>query len=297
MRRKLSRFTRVALFGVYMAVIRVLTGHILGIAKFYPIRLVFYFLHRHLHPDVAQVGDHQMFLDSQDGLKLSINPTYEKLQTKAIKREIRKGDTVLDIGAHIGYYTLLLAKLVGENGRVFAFEPEPSNFGLLEKNVKANGYSNVVLVQKAVSNQTGIAKLFLNRSNTGGHSLRKGRYTKDSIEVAAIRLDDYFKDYDGKIDFIKMDIEGSEGEALRGMLSLLKKNNHLKIITEFSPTMIRASTVQPEEYLSLLVEHNFRLFSINERKGEIEPVTIDELMLRSANKHFITNLLCTRGGQ
>ena len=69
--------------------------------------------------------------------------------TALVKRIVRNGDIVVDIGAHIGYYTLIFARLVGPKGKVFAFEPEPNNFNLLIKNIKINGYKNIIPVQKA----------------------------------------------------------------------------------------------------------------------------------------------------
>lgn len=288
---------RMILYRIFSVVIRVFYGHVHGIGRFYPIRVIFYFLHRHLHPNVIQVENHQIFLDPQDDLCLSINPSWEKLQTELVKREIKKGDTALDIGAHIGYYTLLLARLVGENGKVFAFEPEPANFALLKKNVKVNGFcDNVILNQKAVASETKRTQLFLGRDNTTGHSLYKGHYRsrryKSEVEVEAVRLDDYFKGE--RVDFIKMDIEGGEGEALIGMLSLLERNKHIKIITEFCPGMLEASNVGTRKYLELLTRLSFKLFNINEEKGELESTTAEELSTKEADKEFATNLLCIR---
>jgi len=290
----LFRIIRRVFFRIFKSTADVFYGRLYGMEKLYPIRVAFYFLHRHLHPDAIQVENHQIFLDPEDSLCLSINPTWEKHVTELIKSEVKKGDTILDIGAHIGYFTLLFARLVGERGKVFAFEPHPVNFGLLKKNISITNYSNIILNQKAVTNKTGTVELFLNKKNTGGHSLYKSRYTKTSIVVECIKLDDYFRDYDGKIDFIKMDIEGSEGEALLGMLSLLKKNDHIKIVTEFGPSMLRASGVQPEEYLGLLVEQGFNLFIINEQKGIVEPATIDELVPKCRDNRSLIYLFCVK---
>jgi len=291
---ELFRIIRRVFFRIFKSTTEVFCGHVYGIGKLYPIRVIFYFLHRHFHPDVVQVENHRIFLDPKDSLYLSINPEWEKHITELVKKEVKKEDTVLDIGAHIGYFTLLFARLVGEHGRVFAFEPEAVNFGLLKKNVSINNYANVILNQKAVTNQTGVVELFLHRKSHGGHSLYKGRYMNTSIKVEAVRLDDYFKNYDGKIDFIKMDIEGSEGEALRGMLSVLKKNEHVKMVTEFAPSMLRASRVQPEEYLRLLIDQGFKLFIINEQKGILEPATIDELIPDCRNNGSLIYLFCVK---
>ena len=106
-----------------------------------------------------------MFLDSNDSLRLSINGTYSEYETDVMKKIVKKGDVDLDLGANIGYYTLIFAKIVGKNGKVFAFEPDLTNFTLLKKNVEINGYKNVVLINKAVSDKTGKLKLFLNERN------------------------------------------------------------------------------------------------------------------------------------
>ena len=81
-----------------------------------------------------------MYLDSKDSNKLSFNEVYEYLVTELVQKEVKMGNVVLDIGAHIGYYALMFAKLVGPHGKVFAFEPEPGNFAILEKNVRVNDY-------------------------------------------------------------------------------------------------------------------------------------------------------------
>ena len=96
-----------------------------------------------LKSDTANVWAGKMFLHPNDGLRLSIRGIYDKYGTIIIKRNVKKNDVVIDLGAHIGYYTLMMAKLVGESGKVFAFEPEPRNLVLLKKNIKVNCYNNI----------------------------------------------------------------------------------------------------------------------------------------------------------
>jgi len=156
-----------------------------------------------------------MFLDPKDSLRLSLKLIHEPLVTELIKREVKHGDTLLDIGAHIGYFTLILARLVGEGGRVFAFEPDPSKFAIFEKNVRANGYRNVILVQKAVSNTTEKALLYSPLGDL--RIIYKPEEASDFIEVEAIRLDDCFKASECRIDFAKIDLEGAEGAVIQGI--------------------------------------------------------------------------------
>jgi hypothetical protein len=106
---------------------------------------------RTISPKYAMVQGHEMMLDSMDSLNLSVSGTYEPFQTSLVKQWIKPGNTVLDIGANIGYYTLIFAKLVGTSGRIFAFEPEPNSFMILSEIVARNNYTNVTRYQKAVS--------------------------------------------------------------------------------------------------------------------------------------------------
>jgi len=266
------------------------------IKQFYLVRLVHNFMSSHifshLKRNFANVQGHKMFLDPKDCLCLSIYGVYQPLETALLKREIKRGDVVLDIGANIGYYTLIFAKLVGTEGKVFAFEPEPTNFALLAKNLRINGYTNVVLVQKAVSDKTGKLKLYLHDAPT--HSIHNRYDARASIEIEATRLDDYFKHYDRKISFIKIDVAGAEPTVLLGMSNLLKKNRDVKIMTEFWPGGMKIGE-KPEAFLESLSGHGFKLYHIDNEKMKVELVTItDVLNIYTAEKRNHTNLLCVR---
>lgn len=269
-----------------------------GIGKFHFAKVahgfLLYFLKSHLKPEFVVVQGHKIFLDSKDSSNLSIYGTYEPTETELLKREINKGDVVLDIGAHIGYYTLLAAKLVGEKGKVFAFEPAPDNFALLKKNVDINSYNNVVLIQKAVSNESARIKLFLTETSSVSYRIYDSMDERKSIIVDTITLDEFFEDYKGNINFIKMDIEGSEGKALQGMINLLKENGNIKVATEFYPSALRSSGITPEDYLKLLLQHGFKLYCINERERIIKPTDIARLMSWVASGGQITTLFCLR---
>lgn len=251
-------------------------------------------MERRLNP--CWVQGHRMFLDSRDSLGLSADEIWEPLETALVKKEVRSGDVVLDIGANIGYYTLILARLVGENGRVFAFEPEPENFDLLKKNVEINGYRNAVLVKKGVSDVNGKTRLYLSEENRGDHRVYDSRDDRNSMEIETIRLDDYFKDYEGRIDFIKMDIQGAEGKALQGMPLLLQKFKELKIIMEFWPTVLKKAGTEPGDLLGFLLNHDFKIYNIDRAEKMIKPADINELLeAYSYEAEKYTNLFCCRG--
>lgn len=282
---------RKTLFLIYKQCLRPISGH--GLGRIYLTRALNDFVTSRLK-SVARVQGHKMFLDPRDQLNLFSNGIYEPFETEIVKTEIRKGDIVLDIGANIGYYTLIFANLVGPEGKVFAFEPDPGNFALLEKNVEANGYHNVILVNKAVSNKNGKIKLYLS-DDIGDHRIYDSGDGRKSVEIEAIRLDDYFKQGNSRVNFIKMDIQGAEWEAIQGMNLLLQKNKDLKVITEFSPKLLRISGIRPEDYLGLLINHDLKLYHADERVQKIEPVNITEPLEKwmPSNRSY-TNLLCIR---
>jgi FkbM family methyltransferase len=274
------------LFLAFRKIMKTFSGK--GFRRFYPVKIAYNFMIKKSVPDAVDVMGHKMYLDSKDSLHLSFNDTHEKLETEIFKKEIKRGDIVLDIGANIGYYTLIAARIVGDKGKVFAFEPDPENFSLLKKNIAINGYKNVTPVQKAVSDKFRKIKLFLSEDNKAGHRIYDDMTGKKFISVGAVVIDDFLKG--NKVDFVKMDVEGAEGKALAGMSKIIKENKKLKILTEFFPSLLAELGTNPEKYLESLVGHGFRIYDINGRK---QPVAAEELMQKySIGKH--TNLLCLR---
>jgi FkbM family methyltransferase len=155
--------------------------------------------------------------------------TYEREVVSALLEVVKPGWIVFDIGAHVGYFTLLLAKLVGLKGRVVAFEPFPENFQTLEENVRLNGARNIVLERSAVAATSGMASLRSNDSNrqTFTASLVHGQ---PGSEVKVVSLDDYAAGQREQIDFVMMDVEGAEADVLMGMRSILRRNLPLLLI-------------------------------------------------------------------
>ncbi|NYZ78920.1 FkbM family methyltransferase [Candidatus Micrarchaeota archaeon] len=263
-----------------------------GVGRLPGVRPLNNFIISHIKPDFVELEGNKLFLDANDTLGLSIFGTHEKTETEFAKKQIKKGDVVLDIGANIGYYTLIFARAVGNKGKVFAFEPDPENFALLEKNVKINRYANVVLVKKAVSSKTGKLKLYADKNNKTDGRIYDSHDNRSSIDIDAVRLDDYFANYKGNVDFIKLDIQGAEWAAVTGMARLLKRNKKVKIITEFWPAGLKRFGVEPGDYLKLFVKNGFRLYELKEG---IEAVNFLRLLEKyTPEKQNYTNLFCTR---
>ncbi len=246
---------------------------------------------------LAEVEGQKMYFDTNDkhGMtaQLFLGGLYEKYETNLFKSVVGEGMTVVDLGANIGYYTLLAAKLVGRKGRVFAFEPAPDNFSLLLKNIEANGYDNIIPVQKAVSNETGTTKLFLCEVNRGDHRIYQSHDNRESITVDVTTLDNFFENEQYPIDVIKMDIQGAEMAALQGMTEIVLKNDSLKIITEFWPTVLQSFGFSPLEFLNKLIEYGFTLYTITSKEPWIKPVSVTHVMEMAKGEEFI-NLFCQK---
>lgn len=234
---------------------------------------------------------------------------HEEFTTEMFKSAVKEGDIVVDLGANIGYYTLLAAKLVGSKGKVYAFEPEPRNYDLLLRNIELNGYENIVPVQKAVSNAAGIVRFYLSDKDIGAHTLRKHRSDKryfnqnsfgKFIEVESISLDEFFKDEQHQIDVIKMDIEGAEMLALAGMDRVIRNSKNLKMCMEFYPSAITDMGHSPEELArKLLDDYHFSMLAIYDSYKEEKPCvkinSADELMNLCKDNEKIFNLFLEKG--
>ncbi len=146
--------------------------------------------------------------------------------------QFKSGDIVVDAGARIGTFAAKISGAVGREGRVIAIEPEPRNYACLRKNIEANRLNNVTAVQKMLWSKAGQQNLYLS-GNSSAHSAYCDAFYGSSgefIRVEAETLDNLLEDLDIKaVDFIKMDIEGAEIEALKGMRRTLDSDLHLAI--------------------------------------------------------------------
>ena len=224
-----------------------------GLAKNFLGKSVKKYLIKHSKTNEIVVNGYKMLLDENDLMMISLFD-YEPTETEIIKNNVKKNDIVVDVGANIGYYTLLMAK----NGAcVFSYEPEPQNFELLQKNVILNNFSsNVKLYNKAVSNFNGHSNLVLSEY-VGQHKLDNNRFGTKSIdvEVTKIELD--------KIDFAKIDVEGAELHVLQGMKTLPNK-----MLIEFNSINLKESGSNYKDFFNFLNKYTIKEISDT---GLVEP--------------------------
>ena len=201
-----------------------------------------------------------------------------------IIKNVKPGQKVIDIGANIGLYTLLLAKLVGDDGRVIAFEPGPVSFGLLTVNTHLNRYRNITLENRAVTDVSRMEYYFTNqageRTNESGGVVFSSKpnfdHAREVMPVESVSLDDYFAGRECKVAYIKMDVEGGEYAALKGMKNLLNANPSIKLTIEFAPYLPLWADIDIQEFLDYIRSYGFEIFDL--RKNDHEPVSDAYLM-------------------
>lgn len=184
---------------------------------------------------------------------------YEPNVTAVFRDRLRPGMHVLDIGANIGYYTMLSASLVGPSGSVTAIEPTPDSAKLLEASRRANSFDNVIVLQVAAGREPGLLVLHGSYSNTMTSAAPDDAAALiNSSTVPSLRVDDLIP-RNKDIDFVKIDVEGAEYNALSGASELIRRC-HPTIVSEFSPqTMPGISGVDGRQYLRFLLDFGYRM--------------------------------------
>ena len=252
------------------------------------------------------LGDHTAVTFLENGLRILVDtrsmdvgihlltlgawePNYMALFDKLVQ----PGDTVLDIGANHGVYALHAAMAVGPKGRVHAFEPNPRLARLVDFSLKLNGFGGyATLHPSGVSDAAGTARLVFSDAFSGGGAIsgNQSNDTQRGVECNLVALDTLFADPAFKVDVIKMDVEGHEGLALRGMQQLLKRSPNVKIMMEFGPEMMARAGVGAEEILAMLGGIGFNIWLIG-AAGELHATSVNDLLAASS---AIQNILLAR---
>ncbi len=173
----------------------------------------------------------------------------DRQEREQIRKVVHAGMTVVDVGAGIGSYTRLLSRLVGFDGHVHAFEPSEQNFVLLERGI--SGRKNVTVLQAAVGERTGNTDLYLSDELNVDHRTYDTGEGRHRVRISLIRLDDYFAP-GARVDFVKIDVQGSELSVLKGAERIIRENREIKLLVEFWPEGLAQAGVKPAEFLDYL---------------------------------------------
>lgn len=311
--------TKVFLYSSLKKILVFLSG--IGISKKTPGALkVYKFFDRIFWPfsDMIDIQGSKMYINhTEKSLSMrrtleayASNLVHEAATTKLFRSVVKKGDTVVDLGANIGYFSLLAASIVGKNGKVYSFEPEPKNFSYLKKNIEINGYTQIQANQKAVSDKKGKVKLYICEYETGHHTINQSEgikaYRRDVsvneenfVEVETIPLDDFFKGKEDSIGVIKMDVEGAEFLALLGMDNILRKNQKVKMFLEFFPLLISNMGNSPKEFIDKILGYGFSISVVEDDydagSGKMERILdSDQIMKLCKNEKDHVNLYVSK---
>ena len=209
---------------------------------------------------VVGAGEHGYWLGS-----------YEMNKRLSFEHEIQPGSVIYDIGANVGYFSLLASVLTGEEGQVYAFEPLPRNIEFLNRHIALNKRSNIEVIAAAVSENSGEAFFDLGASTAMGHLCEEG-----ALRVQMVSLDDLVKV--GKIkapDYMKIDVEGAEYEVLKGAEA---------VIEEYQPILFLDTHQRSahQNTIDFLEDHHYR-FEIIDGKALSET---RELIARPTTSDF-----------
>lgn len=222
-------------------------------------------------------NEFMMRVDRGDSLGLLRHP-FELDEVNLVRQLVRPGQIVLDVGANIGYYTLLVSRLVGAAGRVHAFEPDPSNVAILRRNLADNQCHNVMVHQVAVGNTDATIGLYRCADNAGMHRVYESVCCgDDAVDVRSVVLDQVMRD-ESQIDFIKMDIEGYEYFALEGMARIIGEHSPT-ILVEFSPFALAEAGVTATAFIQFFADRGYAISSVGSTRV---PLDFDDLFARAA---------------
>ena len=210
---------------------------------------------------------------------------WEPFETELLRRSLAPGSRFLDVGANLGYFTVLAAAWVGEAGHVYAFEPEPRNFALLESNVALNGLSpQTTLSRTALSENAGSGRLALHPDNLGDHQLVAHADAGNTIPVELVAGVDWFAGKEHRLDVVKIDVQGAEHAVIKGLLPLLAASGAgLHMLVELTPHSLRAAGTSGAELIASLETLQLPFHIVDHMEHRLVPSTARELATWCSN--------------
>ncbi|MBF7728997.1 FkbM family methyltransferase [Pseudomonas sp. N040] len=224
---------------------------------------------------------------------------WEPFESRVFSRLCAASSQVLDLGANIGWYSLLAVRYLGENGRVIAFEPDAVNARLLRVNAATGDHRACIEIhQAAVSDREGELSLYQSATNLGDHRLFLDEEARDCCLVPVTTLDSFFDGCEGPLpDLVKSDTQGSEARIFRGAAGLLAQGWRPTWILEFWPFGLTRSGDDPATFWRQLDELGYLTFEVAENNPVLVLLTEERLQRRlnedlSPRSWGFINLLC-----
>ena len=247
-------------------------------------------------PVLVELDKFKIYVRRNDyfiGATIKTTRSYEPHVTTQVVSKLKEGDVFVDLGANIGYFTLMAAAIVGQKGHVHAFEPIKGNVELLAKSLEENAFQNVTIYPIAVAEERTTFKLDLcgSASNSRVLDLSESSAVEDELEhiVEAYPLDEVLKEC-SRIDTIKMDIEGAEARAWMGMKEIVQRFEP-EIIFEFSPNLLRPiSHIEPTTFLTKIMKTDYELYAIDNESGQLVTMEMPEMVMERWKRSGLTHI-------
>jgi len=229
---------------------------------------------------------HSIIVRTFNGLNFIARPKFEDLARFLFSETVAKweplsliqpkeGETLVDLGANVGYYTLKLSPLVGNNGKIIAIEADPESCEILKKNCILNKFSNIRIHNIAITEKKGQVRLYKSDIHSGTNSIfsNKGRSDTNYITIPSTTLNDLLDESYPVIDWMKIDVEGAELKVLKGCKKTLEKTK--KIIIELHEHILMNNNEKPQDILEILQQSGFKIHLFQDKwDSKTSPNTI-----------------------
>ena len=217
---------------------------------------------------------------------------WEPEATEAVRKIVKKGDVAIDVGANIGYFSVILSKIVGPEGRVYAFEPTTKYHEILKRNLKANGIANCEISRLGLSNKRQALEVVENEASATIH-VPEGMPLGPKETIILVTLDDFVREHQlKKIDFIKIDVDGHEPLIFEGAWDTLDKYTPI-ILTEISQLHFLEAGITAWDFYAQLKNRGYRLYS---QAGLSEIENRSAFLIECGNYAYSSNVIISKKG-
>ncbi len=229
---------------------------------------------------------------------------YEPETTRIFDAVLKEGDSVIIAGAHQGYFVSYMANLVGKSGRVFAFEPEPKNFGILSETVK--GLDNVEIFNFAIGDKKAKANFYVNSDNDGGHALwdvsthpsnEKTRANPQVLSIEVNTVDELYPDGIPNLKLMMLDAEGAEPAIIKGAINTIVDSECPYIIAEINNGALKQCNTSQGTLRSYLSMYGFKGYMMNvDEVIEVGDNSV-KAVVKDTDQEVVFNMLFSRRGK
>lgn len=220
-------------------------------------------------------GEHDLYVSR----RIREEGIWEPYETSLLLSLLQPGDVFVDVGANIGYFSILAASLVGDTGAVFAFEPDPDNYQLIGASALHNGLQDrIIAVCAGLSSEAGEGQLYLSEDNLGDHQIYANGGERSSLPIALVNGSQYLQDKLQSLDLLKVDTQGSEFQVMQGLMPLLQNLSQApRIIIELTPLSLRHAGASGRALIELLALLSLPMWIIDHIEHRLVASSADEL--------------------